>query len=361
MTTFNFDFLNMFIAAEKELAEVPAPLGFDTWLTFWLIVIVSLGNAILMGFVSYRFFQSLQLSGYRLKGYFAWLKENKLADWGRLLVLSFLSCAALVITNVLLEDFLVFKILAYLGLVFYVIFTVIYIVNVFSLSKKTPLKYTNRMKRMIGVFGLLVFISTFFLMKLGAQSIPYFEHGIIGLTPLFVPILVVLSFVITWPFETIHNYRFVKSASKKIKAHENLICIGVTGSFGKTSVKNILYTILSTKYKVVATPYSYNTPLGLSKTILEDLKPNTQIFIAEMGARYVGDIRELAEMVEPNMGIITGLGNQHLATFKTIDALLDTKFELADFVWANDGKMFFSSDSELAMSELENRENKKDY
>jgi len=178
---------------------------------------------------------------------------------------------------------------------------------------------------------------------------------------LFVPLVVILSFLIMWPFEALHNRRFVKKASEKIKSQKELITIGITGSFGKTTVKNILYTMLSTKFKVVATPYSYNTPLGLSKTILEDLKPNTEIFIAEMGARYVGDIKELSEMVEPKIGLITGLGNQHLATFVTIDNLRKTKFELAEYVWSKNGKMFFSNDNSQVQEYVNALENKGEF
>ena len=345
---FNFNSIfYMLSSIEGEYSSVPVPFGFDSWLTFWLVVVISLANAILMVFVGYRFFQSLQLSGYKLSGYFAWLKENKFEDWGRLLVLSFLSSAALVITNVLLEDFLIFKILTYIGLIFYALFTIVYIVNVFSVSKKTPLKYTGRMTRMIVVFGVLVFALTYFIMELSVINIPHFSHGIIGVTPLFVPLIVVLAYLITWPFETLYNKSFVKKAKAKLSEYDKLIKIGITGSYAKTSVKNILHTLLSEKYNVVASPHSYNTPLGLSRTILEDLKPSTQIFIAEMGARYVGDIRELALMVEPTYGIITATGNQHLATFGTVENVAKTKFELADFVWSRGGKMFFSSDSNI--------------
>ena len=167
-------FMNLMLSVQDEYSSVPVPFGFDSWLTFWLVVVISVANAILMVFVAYRFFQALQLCGYKLSGYFAWLKENKFEDWGRLLVLSFLSCAALIITNVLLDDFLVFKILSYIGLIFYALFTIVYIVNVFSVSKKTPLKYTGRIKRMLIVFGILVFVLTYLFMEISVINIPYF-------------------------------------------------------------------------------------------------------------------------------------------------------------------------------------------
>jgi len=355
--------LTTLVANSDELSNVPAPLGFDTWTTFWMVIFVCLLNAGLMTLVSYKFFQSLQLSGYRVHGYFTWMKENKFSDWGKLIILSFLSTAALLITNVLLEEFIIYKIMTYIGLIFYLLFTLVYIRNVFTLSKKSPLKYTKRMIRLLAVFGVIVAVITYFLLRLSVFNIPYISHGIIGLTPMLVPLIVLLSFFITWPFETLHNKKFIKWARAKLESDEykNLIKIGVTGSYGKTSVKNILNTILSEKYKVHSSPYSYNTPLGLSKTILEDLKPNTEVFIAEMGARYLGDIKELSLMIEPSIGIITGIGNQHLGTFVTHENLVNTKFELADYVWENDGYMFLSSDSEKLASALENRKTKGKY
>ena len=330
-----------------ELANVPAPLGFDSWTTFWLVIFISVLNSVLMTMVSYKFFQALQLGGYRARGYFSWLKETKCSDWGRLVILSFLSTAALLITNVLLEDFIIFKIMTYLGLIFYVIFSVCYIVNEFHISKKTPLKYTKRMRRLIAVFSILVFVITAVLLQVSVTGIPYFTHGIIGLTPLLVPVLVLLSYFVTYPFETLHNKSFVRRAKAKLSGAEykNLIRIGITGSYGKTSVKNILSTLLAEKYKVVASPYSYNTPLGLSKTILEDLKPTTEVFIAEMGARYTGDIIELCDLVDPRIGVITSIGNQHLGTFKTKENLAATKMELADYVWGHDGEVHVNFDS----------------
>ena len=111
----------------NELADMPAPFGFENWLTFWMVIAVSVTNAILMTFAGYKFLQVVQLSSYKMRGYFGWIKDTKGAEWGRLVVLSFLSSAALLITNVLLEDFFQYKIMTYLGLVFYLIFCIVYI------------------------------------------------------------------------------------------------------------------------------------------------------------------------------------------------------------------------------------------
>lgn len=343
----------MNILLNSNLAQVPAPLGFDSWITFWLVIAISVTNAILMCFAGYKFLQVVQLSSYRMKGYFGWIKETKGSQWGRLIMLSFLSSAALLITNVLLEDFFKYKIMTYLGLIFYLIFCIVYIVNQYSAPQKTPLKYTSRMTRMVAVYAILVFVLSMLFLNLSFLYLPYFQYGAIGLTPMFVPLLVCLAYYITYPFETLHNKSFIRKAKKQLTSHKNLIKIGITGSYGKTSVKNILSILLSEKYNVCSSPMSYNTPLGLSKTILENLNEKDQIFIAEMGARFVGDIATLCDLIQPDIGVITGIGNQHMLSFKTKENLIKTKGELKDFICLNNGKMFFNGDNQdcLKMAE----------
>lgn len=330
----------------SELIDMPAPLGFDSWLTFWLLIVISAVNAVLMSFAAYKFFQVSQLTSYKMKGFWKWIKEDKGAQWGRLIILSFLSSAALLITNSLLQDFFIYKIMQYFGLVFYLLFTLVYIINQYSISQKTPLKYTHRMNRMIGAFSVLVFALTMVLLGVSVVYIPYFKFGGVALIPMFVPLLVCIAYYIMLPYETLHNRSFVKKAKRKLEDHNNLIKIAITGSYAKTSVKNILTTMLSKKYNVCCSPLNYNTPLGLSKTILENLNAKDQVLVAEMGARYVGDIKELCEIISPEIGIITGIGNQHLLTFKTKENLIETKSELTKYICANDGKMFFNGQNE---------------
>jgi len=337
----NFNFYML----AKELADMPAPIGFENWLTFWMVIAVSVTNSVLMIFAGYKFLQVIQLSNYKMKGYLGWIKDTKGSWWGRLVMLSFLSSAALLITNVLLEDFFVYKIMTYLGLIFYLIFCIVYIMNQYSVPQKSPLKYTKRMTRLIIVYACLVFILSVTFLNVSFLYIPYFKYGAIGLIPMFVPVLVMIAYYITYPFEVMHNKSFVKKAKQKLEKFDNIIKIGITGSYAKTSVKNILTTLLSEKYKVCASPLSFNTPLGLSKTIINNLNKDDEVLIAEMGARYVGDIKELCDIVKPNIGVITGIGNQHLLTFKTKENLIKTKFELADYVSSNNGKMFFNGDN----------------
>lgn len=341
-----------------EPVNMPAPLGFDSWLTFWLVIVVSVVNAGMLCMAGYKFLQVFQLSNYRLRGYFGWIKEDRGAYWGRLLILTFLSSAALLITNVLLENFFVYKIMTYLGLVFYFVFVTVFVINQFSVTKKTPLKYTHRMNRMIAVLFVLIFLATMFMLNFTSIYIPYFKYGAVGFTPVLLPIFVLLAYFITWPYETWKNKRFVKLAKNKLNNFDNLIKIGITGSYGKTSVKNILTTLLAEKYEVCASPYSFNTPLGIAKTINDNLRPNHQVLIAEMGARYVGDIAELCDIVKPSIGIITGIGNQHLASFKSQENLENTKFELV-LGLEKDGVMFYNGDNPNTKKLIDKTETKK--
>ena len=135
--------------------------------------------------------------------------------------------------------------------------------------------------------------------------------------------------------------KYVNKARKKLHKPEfkNLIKIGITGSYGKTSTKFILKTILEEKYKVFATPGSYNTTMGNVRVIREQLQPEHEVFISEMGARKKRDIQEICNFVEPQIGIITSIGEQHLDTFKNIENIKKAKGELLKGT-ALDGAVF---------------------
>ena len=108
-------------------------------------------------------------------------------------------------------------------------------------------------------------------------------------------------------------------------------------------MKFILGTLLQEKYNTLVTPASYNTPMGVTKVIRTMLEPGHRVFVAEMGARHVGDIKEMCRLVHPTYGILTSVGPQHLDTFRTIDRIKKTKYELMDAV-PEDGACFFGDD-----------------
>lgn len=319
-----------------------------------MLVIIALVSSVLMVFVGYKLLQMLQLTGYKLNGYLRWFKETKYSYISRLFMLSFLSLAAMLMTNVLLADFFVVPVLKFVGILFYILFSSLFITNLFTAKQKTPLKYTKRMTRLVVVYFILILIFSILIEILGFMFIPYLSYGLIGIIPIMLPAFVFLAYYITYPIEKLISNSYVKKAKKKLESIKNIQVIGITGSYGKTSVKNILKTLLSEKYKVCASPSSYNTPLGLAKTILQNLNSDNEIFIAEMGAKQRFDIKELCEMVKPKIAIITGIGNQHLLTFGSVDNIIRTKSELAEYVSNNHGKIFVNIESDGAKKLVNN-------
>ncbi|OGZ26837.1 MAG: hypothetical protein A2365_01410 [Candidatus Nealsonbacteria bacterium RIFOXYB1_FULL_40_15] len=128
------------------------------------------------------------------------------------------------------------------------------------------------------------------------------------------------------------GYLFVKSrmekARNKIAGMKDLKVIAITGSCGKSSVKNFLYEILSEKFKVLKTEKNINAEIGIANAILENLDSSHQVFIAEIGAYEKGKIEEVSRMIRPDIGILTGINEQHMATFGSLENIISGKFEI---------------------------------
>lgn len=230
-------------------------------------------------------------------------------------------------------------------------------------AAKKPLVYTKRVKRMLITTALIYLIGVLLalflpigeyhiaLIELAAattEDVTYRLQICAGvLTGLFIiqPFLILLVNLINRPIEKGIDQHYINDAARILKEMPDLKIIGVTGSYGKTSVKYFLSTLLSCRYNVLHTPGNYNTTLGVVRTIREQMKPFHEIFICEMGAREVGDIKEICDLVHPDYGIITSIGPQHLQSFHTIENIIGTKFELADAI-PEDGKVFLNYDNE---------------
>lgn len=205
---------------------------------------------------------------------------------------------------------------------------------------KKPLVYTHRVWRLLGtqlLMLLLVLTVAFFVDRM--RSI-----GMMALYSLVVWVWTLAANFVNKPLEKALSNRYVKDARQRLQAMPELTVIGITGSYGKTSTKNFLHALLSVKYNVLMTPESYNTTLGVVRTIREQLRPTHQILIAEMGAKNPGDIREICDLVHPRYGILTSIGEQHLETFHTVENIVKTKFELIDSLPA-DGRGFVNADN----------------
>ena len=315
----------------------------------YIAIAISVVNAILMWYVGYKFFQILQLSNYKTKPYFNWIKDTKGKYISRVSMLSILSFALMMVTNVILDSTNIDAFWAYFGLLFYLYLVIVFIINVYSAPKKTPLKITNRMSRLKYTFFVVCGSITFCFIWFFTQYCAPVRYAIVALIPILLPLIVL---VINWclvPFEKWNYNRYIMQAKRKLKKYPELIKIGITGSYGKTSTKFILNTILSEKYSVCTSPMSYNTPMGITKAIIQYLDFSHQVLIAEMGARYEGDIKELCELVRPQYGILTSVGEQHLQSFGTLEKIIQTKYELVENLSQN-GTMVFNGQNEICQS-----------
>ena len=209
---------------------------------------------------------------------------------------------------------------------------------------KKKLVFTPRVKRLYGVSVVVMTLAGIGLAAAG-RGLGGETGARLALTlmPLALPLWVALCGLIAWPIEKAISEMYFRDAQRILRERKDLIRIGITGSWGKTSVKFILGTMLGERYPTLVTPASFNTPMGVTKVIRTQLEPGHRIFVAEMGARHVGDIKEMCRLVHPHMGILTSVGPQHLDTFHTQERVTKTKYELMEAVPA-DGTCFFADD-----------------
>ena len=205
---------------------------------------------------------------------------------------------------------------------------------------KKPIVYTMRVKRLF----LTAAILTAAAVGAAVVFIPAYS-SVVALAMLALPIIMLAANLVNKPLEAAISRWYYNDAKRILRSMPNLTIIGVTGSFGKTSTKHYLYRILSERYNVLMTPGNFNTTLGVIRTVREHLKPHHQIFIVEMGAKQVGDIKEICDLVHPTIGVVTAVGEMHLETFGNVENVLRTKFELIDSLPA-DGLGVVNLDSE---------------
>ncbi len=219
------------------------------------------------------------------------------------------------------------------------------------ISKK-PLVFTPRAKRLLAI-GILLTVVDFIIVVIivhlvSGDFVKFFPlwSGILSVVYFFSSYYIVGANYISKPIEKKIHKKFYDAASDKIKNMEGgLISVGITGSYGKTSTKFAAAAIIKEKYNILNTPESYNTPMGLSKIINNELTDEHEVFIAELGATKIGDITEVAALTNPKIGILTSIGPCHLETFKSIDNIMRTKYELIESL-PDDGIAIFNYDNE---------------
>lgn len=141
------------------------------------------------------------------------------------------------------------------------------------------------------------------------------------------PITGILIFLFYIPTKLYHGV-LLALAARKLRSHTPMTVIGITGSYGKTSVKDYLATILAEKFTVLKTEASKNSPIGIAEVVLKNLRPEHEIFVVEMGAYKRGEIAEMARMVKPQIGIITAINPQHQDLFGNLEHTMAAKYEL---------------------------------
>lgn len=292
-----------------------------TFTVISILAVIFIAVGMLLEFA--RVLMMLQQNSYRNERYMRWLQISGDTTSTIRLVAMIVFFASMV----RFSDFMVGSVLV-LG------FGIWLCVSLGRAKYKKPLVWTKRARRIYAVMVLLAILAVVLI----TLCRPFVSVGMIILTvavtllALYVvsSMVVIAANTILAPVERSINRRFYNDAAAIMAKMPDLKVIGITGSYGKTSTKHYLNRILSEQYDVLMTPGSFNTTLGVVRTIREYLKPYNEVFIVEMGAKQPGDIKEICDLVHPVVGIVTAVGEQHLESFKTIENVQRTKFELVD-------------------------------
>lgn len=217
-------------------------------------------------------------------------------------------------------------------------------------EKRKRLVYTPKALALTAISWGFIILLAAGLMSYGAYTgsnvPPVVLYGIVLIMPFYFPyVLAFIALFLRFLQMPIEDY-IVWRAKNALAGHKG-IRVAVAGSFGKTSMREILKTVLAEGKKVAAPPGSYNTPLGVCSFVMS-LEGDEDILIFELGEYYPGDIRKLCKLVKPQIGIITGVNEAHLEKFKTIERAAATIFELAEYL--PKGPVYVNGENELAKS-----------
>jgi len=237
-----------------------------------------------------------------------------------------------------------------------VLFSIFYIVSIYIFLQKKkkeqlkkPLAITKRVKRLMLTSSIIYLVIALFIIISFKSDLLGYYYLILGLFTYLNYLVIFITNIINIPIEKQVFRYFYKKAYNKINDMSNLKVIGITGSYGKTSSKNILNDILSVKFNTCPTPKNYNTTNGLMLTINNHLDKFNDVFIAEMGAFKRGEIKELCDLVNPKYGILTSIGTAHMDSFGSRGNIQKGKFELIESL-PEDGVAILNKDDELQVS-----------
>jgi len=222
------------------------------------------------------------------------------------------------------------------------ILLIIYIIESFQAVKnffQKKLKLPVLTKKIIFLAAVSIILEISYLISIFSFSDPNF------LLYLLIFDILTIAFVsgivlVFQPLAALARVFIIRKAIKKRKNFRDLIVVGITGSYGKTSTKEFLSTILAEKYNVLKTKEHQNSEVGVSQCILKELRSEHQIFVVEMGAYNRGGIKLLCDITKPKIGILTGINEQHLATFGSQENIIQAKYELIESLPENGTAIF---------------------
>ncbi len=165
----------------------------------------------------------------------------------------------------------------------------------------------------ISVFLIYPLMNTFFWLLFVDRTLPF--------------VVALFVFFMAFPTEVAEDIK-IGNAKKKMQRLEKILVIAVSGSYGKTSTKEYIAQVLSHKYKVVKTPGSNNTPVGIANTILHKIHNDTEVFVVEMGAYKLGEIAELTQIVAPSISVTTAISDQHISLYGSLQNVINSEYEL---------------------------------
>lgn len=180
--------------------------------------------------------------------------------------------------------------------------------------------------------ALYFFLSAHQFIKLALLSVLIFPSTLIAVLLLKIP-------------TTLYHRFIIFKAKQIIRAHKNLRIIGVTGSYGKSSTKEFIKELLAEKYSVLATAGSKNSDIAAAELILKKLKPSHEILVLEMGAYTRGEIKAICEIAPPQIAVVTGINEQHLELFGSIENTRKAKYEVVEAL-PSSGLAIFNADNE---------------
>lgn len=302
-----------------------------------LFIVAALAGLDSLWYEFRRTLMMLQQNSYRIDRYNRYLKTSgEMTGYGKL--------TAVIILLISLVSGVPDWMAASLQIVFFFIMAVKAVMA--QRKYKKPLVTTPRVNRIWGMmYVLVVLLCVWFCLGKDIEGIFYAISTVCIGCWFASSWLAIVAVWLLQPVEKRINRKYINDAANILAAMPDLKVIGITGSYGKTSTKHYLQRILAEKYSVCMTPGSFNTTMGVVRTIREYLKPYDQVFICEMGAKQRGDIKEICDLVHPSVGIVTAVGPQHLESFKTIENVQHTKFELIDALPA-DGLAIINDDFE---------------